>query len=48
MSVGIVCNEIGNFRPYSKISSFYSQKWFKVYNFGKMTGRSQFFQQILL
>ena len=35
MSVGIVRNEIGNFRPFSKISSFFSQKWFKVYKFWK-------------
>ena len=35
MSVGIVCNEIGNFRPFSKIRSFFSQKWFKVYKFWK-------------
>ena len=31
MSVGIVRNEIGNFRPFSQISSFFTQKWFKVY-----------------
>ena len=43
MSVGIVRNKIGNFRPFSQISSFFTQKWFKVYKFRKMTGTSQFF-----
>ena len=33
MGVGIVCNEIGNFRPFSQISSFFTQKWFKVDKF---------------
>ena len=33
MSVGIVRNEIGNFRPFSQFGSFFSQKWLKVYKF---------------
>ena len=30
MSVGIMLNEIGHFRPFSHIIPFLSQKWFKV------------------
>ena len=49
MSVGIVRNEIGNFRPFSKISSFFSQKWFKVYKFWKNDlNKLIFYKKILL
>ena len=47
MSVGIVHNEIGNFRPFSKISSFFSQKWFKVYKFWKNDWKKSIFSKNL-
>ena len=47
MSVGIVRNEIGNFRPFSKISSFFSQKWFKVYKFWKNDWKKSIFPKNL-
>ena len=30
MSVGIVLNEMSQFRPFSNICSFFARKWFKV------------------
>ena len=49
MSVGSV-HELCNFslRPFSQTSSFFPQKWLKVYKFSKLFGTSQFFNGILL
>ena len=43
-------SENGNFRQFSHISSFFSQKWFNVYTFSfrKLTGTNQFFHDALI
>ena len=43
MSVGIVLNEMGHFRPFSHICSFFPQKWFKVKELLKIEWDKSFF-----
>ena len=43
MSMGIVLNEMGHFRPFSHICSFFSRKWFTVKELLKIEWDKSFF-----
>ena len=43
MSVGIGCNEMGHFRSFSHICSFFSQKWLKCKELWKIEWQKSIF-----